>query len=300
MTDTLAVIALDAADYALARRWDCENILLENSGPLETFTYSADHPYTPEVWTSVATGVHPSEHEVTGDAADWDSLALRVASQATQFFPHKVRNTLGKPFRERGHRQEIHRTHLPHAFETGQVFGWPGIADATHLSEAWSWASKVSHGEMTERELRQRTMGNTGKEFGWIVGITDIDTPIAGVHSHVLDVTGHAFATREAKLREYYERVDSMLGWVRERTDELVVLSDHGIRVSWIDDGESGVHSNRAMVAATEGVKGDLPESVFDVRKWLELNTDDRERGVDQTVTMDTAEERLRELGYME
>lgn len=46
---TLAVIALDAADYRLARQWNCENILLDNPGRIETFAYSKDKPITLEV-----------------------------------------------------------------------------------------------------------------------------------------------------------------------------------------------------------------------------------------------------------
>lgn len=301
MADTLAVVALDAADYELARRWECENVLLDDHQEIETFTHSFDHPFTPEVWTSVATGLHPEEHDVREDAASWDSLPLRLASKVTQFLPHDWRNRLGKPFRERGHEQQIHRTDAPHAFESGAAFGWPGVTEAEHLSEAWGWASRVSRGEMETSELRERTLGNTGKEFGWLLGMQEAGVPIAGVHSHVLDITGHAFASREEPLREYYERVDRMLGWVRERVDELVVLSDHGMQVAWLDDEEPGVHSHRAMVGATAGVEGTLPDSVFEVRAWLEANTDEPDTGrSEEQVSMDTAEERLRELGYID
>ncbi len=302
MTETLAVVALDAADYELARRWECENVLLDQHGPLETFSYSHSQPFTPEVWTTVATGLHPREHEISHDAADWDSLPLRLASNVTQYLPHEWRSLLGQPFRERGHEQQIHVTDAPHAFEDGVVFGWPGISEADHLSQAWKWASDVQHGELTEHELQDKTVGNTGKEFGWLVAMDELDEPIAGVHSHVLDLTGHAFASRESGLRPYYEHVDSMLGWLREEVDELVVLSDHGMQVSWLDDPEPGTHSGRAVVAATDGVTGELPESVFEVREWLEANTAaaDSDPTIEETASMDTAEERLRELGYLD
>lgn len=300
MPETLAVVALDAADYTLARDWECDNLLLDSHGQLETFTHSFDHPFTPEVWTSVATGTHPEEHDVRDDAADWDSLPLQLASKVTQFLPHDWRNRLGQPFRDRGHEQEIHQTDAPHAFENGAVLGWPGISNAEHLSEAWSWASRMSNDEMSTDELREQTLGNTGQEFGWLLGMDEVGVPIAGVHSHVLDITGHAFASREENLREYYERIDDMLGWVRENVDDLVVLSDHGMQVAWLDDDDPGAHSMRSMVAATEGVQGELPESVFGVRAWLEENTGSTTAtGGDEDVGMDTAEERLRELGYI-
>jgi len=302
MSTSLAVLALDAADYRLARQWNCENMLLSKNRGIETFSYSYDHPFTPEVWTSIATGLQPEEHSVYGDAADWNSLPLRLVSKFTQYLPHKWRNLLGKPFRERGHEQHIHQSNKPHAFERGAVFGWPGISQADHLSEAWSWASKLNHGEMDMSELRSKTLGNTGKELGWLVGMQEAGIPIFGVHSHILDITGHAFANRKNLLREYYEYVDSMLSWVRDQVDELVIISDHGMQVSWLKDDSPGTHSDYAMFAATAGVEGELPESVFDVRAWLEANTEaksesDRQEG---KVGMDTAEERLRELGYIE
>lgn len=300
MSDTLAVLALDAADYRLARHWDCENILLDDHGSLETFTYSMDHPFTPEVWTSVATGTHPREHEVRNDAADWDSLPLRLASNVTQFLPSEWRNRLGKPFRERGHEQQIHQTDESHLFEDGKAFGWPGVTEAENLSEAWGWASKVSHGEMSEHKLRRRALGNTGKELGWLVGMEAADVPIAGVHSHVLDITGHAYALREEKLESYYNIVDNMIGELRDNVSELVILSDHGMQTAWLEDGDPGAHSMRALVSRTDRVSGSLPESVFGVREWLETNVDSDDGSPGEQVTMDAAEERLRELGYIE
>jgi hypothetical protein len=69
--------------------------------------------------------------------------------------------------------------------------------------------------------------------------------------------------------------------------------------VSWLDDPEPGTHSDRAMVAATDTVTGDLPASVYDVREWLEANAGTDTTG-DEQVGVDTARERLEELGYIE
>lgn len=299
MSETLAVLALDAADLALARRWDCDALLLDESRELETFTYSFDHPFTPEVWTTVATGLHPEQHGVKNDAADWETRPLQLASKVTRILPHDLRIRLGQPFRERGHQQKIARTDADHAFSEGAVFGWPGISDAEHLSEAWGWAAKAEYGDLTADELRRNALGNTGKEIGWLLGMAASGVPIAGVHSHVLDITGHIYARREEGLREYYEHVDRLVGLLREEVERVVVLSDHGMQVSWLDDESPGTHSMRALVSATDAVEGDLPESVYDVREWLEANVGTAERSAEQ-VGIDTAHERLRELGYVE
>lgn len=92
--ETIAVVALDAADYALCQSWGCENILLDNHHELETFAYSGEKPITLEVWTSVATGVHPQEHGMasTGEQQSWDNPLLEIASRLTPYLlPKDVR-----------------------------------------------------------------------------------------------------------------------------------------------------------------------------------------------------------------
>jgi len=99
---TLAVVALDAADYQLAREWNCENILLDEHTELETFSYSGDDPVTLEVWTSVATGVHPREHgmESSGEQQEWNNPLLQLASSVTPYLlPKELRVKLGTMLR---------------------------------------------------------------------------------------------------------------------------------------------------------------------------------------------------------
>lgn len=299
MTDTLAVLALDCADYELVDRWDCSNLLLDTHAPLETFTFSEDTPLTLEVWPTVATGQHPTEHGIYDDAQTWETPALRMASMFTRPLPTAWRRKLGRPFKERGHELSFDQTDVDHLFEAGAAYGWPGITDADHLRQAWSWMSAAKQNEVTERELSTNVVGNAGKEVGWLLAVGTLGVPIAGVHSHLLDVGGHAYARRESSLREYYEYADDMVGILRESLDRIVVLSDHGIQVSWLDDPEPGEHSTRALVAATDAIEGPLPEGVFDVREWLQPQIQAR-KGDDALVTMDTARERLETLGYIE
>jgi len=123
------------------------------------------------------------------------------------------------------------------------------------------------------------------------------NVPLLGVHAHILDAAGHAFAEQPNQLREVYENVDEMLGVVREHVDRLVVLSDHGMEVGWIDSDEKpGSHSWRAMFGTTED--GPLPESVFDVREWLAQRESEQD-GVVDAASLDTTREQLEDLGYL-
>lgn len=298
MADTLTVVALDAADYELARRWECENILLDRHGPLETYVHGGTVPTTVEVWPTVATGLHARDHGIVANegAQSWENPVLRFASQFTEPLPKSLRASLGRPFQRRGERKTFRQTDADHVFEDGYVFGWPGITEAEHLAEAWNLMARTSDEGMTRPGFEAELLANTGWEFAWVTRMSDTSAPIAGVHSHVLDIAGHAYNEREERLRSVYERVDRMLGTLRAETDRLVVLSDHGMKVSWVDDSPEN-HSMRALFSTTED--GPLPESVFDVREWLESRMADGQRNR-ELAGFDTSREQLAALGYVD
>ncbi|QLG48857.1 alkaline phosphatase family protein [Natrinema halophilum] len=311
---TLGIVALDAADYALAREWDCQNMLLETHRELETFAHSGKHPNTLEVWTATATGVGPTEHglESTGEQQQWRNPVLEYASTVTPYIlPKDVRIRLGTWLRgdsdgDGDVGMTLRQTSHSHLFQPdGHVVRWwPGVTPGEHLSETWHWLNLASSGEITDDELWRRLYGNAGLEAGWLQGMGQTTVAVAGVHMHVLDAAGHAFATRLDRLREVYERVDRLLGSVREQVDELLVLSDHGMQVEWIDgDTEPGFHSWRALASTT--LADDPPESVFGVREWVEARVDagdvgDGSGNERRPAVMDTTEEQLRDLGYLE
>lgn len=304
MTDTIAVLALDAADVRLARDWDCENLLLDDHRKLETYAHTLDFPRTMEVWPTVATGLGPDEHGVVGDANEWENPALRAASRVTKYLPREVRSTLGRPFQRAGQERSMARTDASHVFENGVVRYWPGITPADHVREAWRLMALASGGEISEEQLKRELTGFAGEELGWLAVASEWNVPIAGVHSHAVDIMGHTYANRESRLRETYEWMDREVGFLRERVDRLVILSDHGMQVGWLDD-DPGTHSFDGLISA-EGVDGPLPDSVFDVREWLEAALDetpaasDRDTAEDAAASSDTPVQHLRDLGYME
>lgn len=301
-SDTVAVLALDAADYALAREWRCRNLLLDDNAPLESFSYSIDVPFTPEVWTTVATGEHPRDHGVTGDAQEWDHAALRAASRVTQYLPDSVRSALGQPFRVLGESQTFHTTEFEHPFDA--VRYWPGLTDARHLDDMWTWIGRATAGDLGTDEFHDRIEGHTGEELGWLAAAANTPhSACVGVHSHILDAAGHVYSQRPGRLRQVYEWTDRQVGWLRDAVDDLVVLSDHGMQTTVLDDDDPGVHSERALVAATGGVGGGLPRSVFEVRDWLTdvtVDVREEERASSTPMAVDAPVDHLRDLGYLE
>lgn len=205
---------------------------------------------------------------------------------------------LGAPFRLRGERTSFTAVDDTHPFDA--LEGWPGLTDARHLDEAWMLMMRqIPDGRVLEGEALEMMRANTGREFGWAASMANPETPLVGVHSHILDVFGHTFAERPERLREVYEWVDTQLGWLRDAVPELVVLSDHRMQSPVLDDDEPGIHSWRAMVSATDGLEGDLPESIYDVAEWLRENRATPRSASTETATMDVATERLKDLGYV-
>ena len=97
MSDSLTVLGLDAADYRLAKRWDCENLLLDNHCGIRTFSYSLDVPATLEVWPTIATGVTPEEHGVVLDRMGWDATpGLALFVRLAQALPEAAHSWLSR------------------------------------------------------------------------------------------------------------------------------------------------------------------------------------------------------------
>lgn len=300
MPDTVCVLALDAADVQLAQRWDCHNLLLERHAGLETFAYSKDEPYTPEVWATVATGVGPEVHGIGEEQqeVEWDNPLLRLGSRVTRQLPPRYRQALGRPFRRRGATQTFQEIAdgVDHPFDA--TLSWPGLGEADHLREMWRVADRAVHDDLDQQAVAETFHRLTGQELGYLATLADTDAQLVGAHAHVLDIAGHLHATEPEALREWYEWVDRQVGRLRRQCPRLVVLSDHGMRTTATDDNDPGSHAWRAYIA-TQGLDEPLPESVFEVREFLEAAVGDRDDRATGAVAMDTPTETLENLGYL-
>lgn len=292
----ISVIALDAADYELAKRWSCENMLLEHNGPLETFSYTYEDPYTPEVWASVATGLHPTEHGVHGrNDEEWSSATLNFLSSSARYLPSSFRSRLGSALDQKVSSRSISITDQPHVFSSGKVYEWPGISESPHLIEAWDVIERAENGELSEEELFSDLIGDFGKKIGWLSAMKTTSTPIIGTHIHYLDIAGHVFAKREQSLKEMYQRANSLLDIIASNTSRLVIMSDHGMQTSFCGDDNPGEHSRRALISTN--FDSDIPEDVFSIANWLEeITATERES---RQASVDAPTDHLKDLGYM-
>jgi hypothetical protein len=304
---TVVVLALDALDAGLVDHFDLDAVRLESGGEIETFANTQSVPYTPEVWATVATGLEPAEHGITGGGtSEWENPALNLASSFTGRLDESTRGTLGKLVRSRtGNRERIGETDRESMFDADDavVHNWPGVHDGRPLQRAWDLMNAVAEG-MPRHEFERELFGLCAQQFGWAREMLEHPVSIAGVHVHTLDAAGHAYADDEAALGRAYDRVGEYVEEIVAalgEDDDLLVVSDHGMRAAFYppDTGEKPAsHSWRAYASSTTET---APESVYDVRRWVEERAAESgasASGNDEGIDMPT--DRLRELGYLD
>lgn len=302
--NTLVVIGLDAADYEIAKRWECSNILLENHHELETFAHTKDYPITAEVWPTIATGKMPDEGGQGGKrGSDWGGMMGLANRVAKMTLPKSTRAKIGRYLRN-GKEVDSHfdPTGDDHLFGNGAVYNWPGITPAQNWARSEHWLEEFNNGEISDIEFLRRQIAFTGEELGWAIAMSRTWLPIVGTRCHILDHTGHAWCKQEDKLRIAYEMVDEMIEILlcEKYVGDIIIVSDHGIQVSCVGDSNPGMHSWRAMFGTN--IDGILPDHVKEVRKWIQNETPEPPEidGSWFESNMNTPTEHLKDLGYIQ
>lgn len=307
---TLVVLGIDALDAAQVEHFDSEEFRLTVHGEMETFAHQNPIPHTGEVWPSVATGLHPSDHGIThGGESEWDNPVVELASRvAGPFVSMHTRAKIGRVIRAAtGADWEIAETDEPTFFdgEGRYCHNWPGTIDGNVVREVWRHINHTNDTGAPQEEFDKKLLATGASKFGWVREMLDHNAVLVGSHVHVIDASGHAYGKNEEHYRTFYERVEQYVREVRDamgEEDEMLILSDHGLNCTWLpeNDHEIAHHSFRAYSASTTD---DRPESVFDVKDWVESNIGKHERMYQERKSetdLDMPEDTLRELGYIE
>lgn len=297
----LLVLALDALDSAIVDEFDVDSIRLETSGRMETVSHMRNQAYTPEAWASAATGLHPSDHGISGGTSEWSNPIVDFASRFAGHFSMSTRSDLGNLIeRTTGSEYTIAEVNSPSMFDADErvVHNWPGVANGEELKRAWDimWREGQTNAEF-ERDI----LGLAAEQFGWAREMLNHDVAVAGVHVHLLDAIGHAYTHNRERLANAYERTGEFVDEIVEclgPTDYLLIVSDHGMTVDFYSDEHDhadgpGSHSWRAYAASTTG---SVPETILNVESWVDeyatrVDTNDGELNID--------EQQLRDLGYI-
>lgn len=299
---TLVILALDAVDVRHAEDFGADDILLDSHTEMRSVAHRLDHPHTGEAWPSIATGLHPTEHGISGHG-EWDNPILTFLSRAAHRLnvSGDVRDRIGDAIKERTDQEWHLQTVEDPTFLDGEyraVHNWPGVHRNESLHYIWGLFGGAAKEDMSEETLVREAYTEAASKFGWVREAMTHDVDLVATHVHVVDVLGHLWAEDEEKYREVYETVDEWVGEIRDglgEDDELLILSDHGMEAAWIaEDDEPGKHSWRAIASSTVD---DPPEHALDVKDWVEDHVQAIER---RETAADLPEEQLRELGYIE
>lgn len=303
---TLIVLGVDGLDYGLVDKWDISGYKLSQSKNIETFSYSRDFPKTIEVWPTVATGVDPEEHGIHGkNVSDWNNPVLRKMSNYSHHLPssvnRKIRSILDS---SESFEFGIKETNTETVFDKPgrAVQSWPGVKNSEDLVEVWQMTDKG----YSEKEFKREVFSKAAGQIGWVIESMNYDPSLTAAHIHATDILGHVYTNNETEINldgenidllkhsyEYmYEFVDEIKD-AMDSDDELLILSDHGMRNQALDDDDFGTHSYRAF--ASTSLDDPLPDSLFGIKDYIEKNIGE----ADEYETMDMPKEQLRDLGYI-
>jgi predicted AlkP superfamily pyrophosphatase or phosphodiesterase len=306
---TLVVLGIDALDAAQVEHFDIDAFKLNTHGEMGTFAHQNPIPHTGEVWPSVATGLHPSEHGIThGGESKWDNVLIEYASRAVgPYISMHRRADLGRWIRRlTGADWEINETNDPTFFdgEGRHVHNWPGTINGNEVRKIWRHINHTVEKGDPQEDFDRELCATEAEKFGWVREMLSFDTVVVGSHIHLLDASGHAYGKNEEHYRWFYEKAASYVEEIRDtmdENDELLILSDHGMNTTWLEnDYEICHHSFRAYSASTLDSR---PKDVFDVKEWVEEHVGSHQREYDrqrEDTDLDMPEDTLRELGYID
>lgn len=295
---TLVVLALDGLDGKLVNRFNADAYRIGTRGDVETYAHDHDGPYTLEVWPTVATGLHATDHGVTGtNTSEWDNPLVEFASKFAGMLSGPMRARIGHIIRDTtGASYAIPETEAETMFDgRGRVVhNWPGVENSEELRDVW----RMTNQDYSQAAFEREVYGKAAAQFGWTKEMLNHNVSLIGVHIHALDVFGHSYHDDEGALQAAYDRVGEFVQDLRDEMtddDELLLISDHGIKTTFTDPAEeASEHSWRAYASSTLDT---VPDSVFSVREWVESVVE--EVDVDDEA-LEMPKEQLRQLGYIE
>lgn len=322
---TVVVFGIDALDPDLVDPEMHPHLALAAHSPLETINSVEGEPSTHELWPTIITGLRPGDHGlVLDDGVAWESPVLRMGSKAGEYvLPDSVQTQLGALLLNRTD-EDAFRMAASYYADNGlstvfdgrdsKAIGIPNyVVDAD--SEDREHQLRREMGELFERDPEAKGGHTSADPVGFyeqclemtMIRTARVRRALRGQRYELvfgytsgLDLVGHVSYDRPALQQRAYEELNDFVGELRgdlAEDDELVLVSDHGL--------QDGLHTEEAMIAATDPAIIEGVTSVLDVREAIEteLDTHDhtpRSREEDAELG-DSSEvrEQLEDLGYM-
>ena len=327
---TFVVLGIDALDPELVDEDAHPHLTLDAHDSIETIESVAGEPSTHELWPTIITGLAPEDHGLTleDDGVAWGNPVLSFGSRVADFvLPDSLRTAIGA-WLLTNTAADAFRTPASYYPENGietvfdgrdaKAIGVPNYVVDTDAEDR-EHALRKDMGELFERdpdatgghrsadpeafyeqclEMAMVRVARTrralrSREYELVFGYTS-----------GLDLVGHVAYQAPGMQDSAYAELDGFVAELHDDLgpeDELVLVSDHGL--------QDGVHTDEAMVAATDPGFVERVDSVLDVRGAVDAELDGGDHAPTprefERLTGDQADggavrEQLEDLGYME
>ena len=321
---TVVVFGIDALDPDIVDPDEHPHLVLDAHASIGTITSVSGEPSTHELWPTIITGLEPAEHGLElADGVAWENPLLRTGSSvADSVLPDAVQTRVGA-WLLNNTEEDAFRMPASYYEERGlstlldgptrQAIGVPNyVVEDTQDREH---QLRQEMGELFERDPEAKgghesadpaTFYEQCMEMSMIRtarvrrALRSREHALVFGYTSGLDLIGHVSHDRPELQRRAYRELDEFVGELREDLadgDELVLVSDHGL--------QNGLHTDEAMLAATDPEVVEAVESVLDVRAAIEglleggghnpEGRGDRQGGLQS----EAVREQLEDLGYV-
>lgn len=325
---TLVVLGIDALDPDLVDPARHPNLALEAAKPIETIVSESGEPSTHELWPTIITGLPPSEHGLVlgDDGVAWGNPVLNAGSRVADYvLPQGLQTRLGAwlltntdldAFRTPASYYPDNDLETVFDGRRSKAIGVPNYVVDTDREDR-EHALRRSMGALFQRDPAARgghrsvdpeAFYNDCLEMA-MVRVARVRTALRARayelvfgYTSAMDLVGHIAYQSPDMQDAIYDAIDELVGELRddlEAGDELLLVSDHGL--------QDGIHTEEAMVVATDADLIDTVEDVTDLKAAIdgELESADHRptgHGFDVDVEADAAavREQLEDLGYVE
>ena len=326
---TVVVFGIDALDPDLVDPEAHPNLALARHETIETILSSVGRPSTHELWPTIITGLPPAEHGLLiDDGVAWESPLIRAGSDAADYvLPDALQAKIGAWLLNRTAEDAFRipasyyeENDLSTVFDDreSRAIGVPNYV-VDENSKDREHELRRSMGDLFERDPEaemNHTTDDVEEFYDHCIEMVAVRTArirsalrsrryeLVFGYTSGLDLIGHVSHDRPAVQQAAYEEIDQFVGeLVGDLTDDdvLVLVSDHGL--------QDGMHTDEAMIAASEDRLLDDVEELCDVRGAVESELgrrqhratgrtfgDEDAKGGDQS---EAVKEQLEELGYM-
>lgn len=211
---TIAILAIDALEYTLVEEFDKPNLKQVSYGKTDISEFS--EPRTMVLWSSFATGENKEKEVLArGDEEMWN-ISWNI--KETFFSKFKSPCIIDLPgFNHDKKTYELSRNRLREYFDA---------EDAEEKNEIRGQYNKEAfdHHKKTRKEFMKALCQDHDLVLGYF---------------SVADVVGHLSFGDGAMMHAIYDDLDGIAAEVRGRTDDILVISDHGMKAL----GRFGDHS---------------------------------------------------------